>query len=54
MEHKQKILYKKLRFLNVVPTCWNFHGLLHQEDGTLSLSRRVKACRVGQIHGEMF
>jgi hypothetical protein len=30
------------------------HGLLYLEDGTLSLSRRVKACRVGQIHGEMF
>ena len=30
------------------------HGLLYQEDGTLSLSRHVKACRVGQFHGEMF
>ena len=31
-----------------------YHGLLYQEDGTLSLSRHVKACRVGQFHGEMF
>ena len=27
----------------------DYHGLLYQEDGILSLSRRVKACRVGQF-----
>ena len=30
---------------------YRYHGLLHQEDGIFFLSRRVKACRVGQIHG---